>query len=102
MILSCPVCRTRYQVDEEALRGQSGRAVRCAQCGHTWHQAALPKAAENEGPANSIGRIEPALEVPPRPATTLFSFIPPPIPTTERKEMNFTPATSARNEGKLL
>jgi len=71
MILSCPVCRTRYQVDEEALCGQSGRTVRCARCGHTWHQAALPKAAENESPANSIGRIEPALEVPPRPATTL-------------------------------
>ena len=71
MIVSCPVCRTRYRVDEEALRGQSGRTVRCAHCGHTWHQAALPEAAENRDPAIADGRIEPALEVPPRPATTL-------------------------------
>ncbi len=71
MILSCPVCRTRYRVDEDALRGQSGRTVRCAHCGHTWHQAALPQSAEHGDPANGIGRIEPALEVPPRPATTL-------------------------------
>ena len=71
MIVSCPVCRTRYKVDEGALRGQSGRTVRCANCGHTWHQAApsVPPADEDE--ANTDGRIEPALEVPPRPAATL-------------------------------
>jgi predicted Zn finger-like uncharacterized protein len=72
MIVSCPVCRTRYLVDEEALGGQSGRTVRCANCSHTWHQAAPPEAAEKNGAAaNGIGRIEPALEVPPRPATAL-------------------------------
>jgi predicted Zn finger-like uncharacterized protein len=64
MILGCPVCRTRYLVDEEALRGDSGRTVRCAHCGHTWHQAAPPEPNLDE----AAGRIEPALEVPPRPA----------------------------------
>jgi predicted Zn finger-like uncharacterized protein len=71
MIVSCPVCRTRYRVDEKALRGQSGRTVRCANCGHTWHQAAPPELAADRDEAKTDGRIEPALEVPPRPATTL-------------------------------
>lgn len=71
MIVSCPVCRTRYKVDEGALRGQSGRTVRCANCGHTWHQAASPEPVANGDEAKTDGRIEPALEVPPRPATTL-------------------------------
>jgi predicted Zn finger-like uncharacterized protein len=71
MIVSCPVCRTRYQVDEGALRGQSGRTVRCTNCGHTWHQAVSPEPAADGDEAKTDGRIEPALEVPPRPATTL-------------------------------
>jgi predicted Zn finger-like uncharacterized protein len=71
MIVRCPVCRTRYLVDEEALRGQSGRTVRCANCGHTWRQAASPEPPEGGDEAKTDGRIEPALEVPPRPAATL-------------------------------
>jgi predicted Zn finger-like uncharacterized protein len=86
MILSCPVCRTRYKVDEGALRGQSGRTVRCANCGHTWHQAASPEPLADGDEAKTDGRIEPALEVPPRPATTLE--VPPrqrPLPEPSRR-----------------
>jgi predicted Zn finger-like uncharacterized protein len=68
MIIGCPVCRTRYLVDEQALRSRAGRTVRCATCGHTWHQAAPPELLGGDAPASLEGPpIEPALEVPPRP-----------------------------------
>jgi predicted Zn finger-like uncharacterized protein len=69
MVVSCPVCRIRYLVEENALRGRAGRTVRCASCGHSWHQAA-PAAPLATGDAARLEglRIEPALEVPPRPA----------------------------------
>jgi predicted Zn finger-like uncharacterized protein len=37
MILTCPQCATRYQVDANKFPA-SGRNVRCAKCGHLWHQ----------------------------------------------------------------
>lgn len=37
MIVTCPVCSTRYLVDPRAL-GTGGRVVRCANCANTWHQ----------------------------------------------------------------
>jgi predicted Zn finger-like uncharacterized protein len=69
MVVSCSVCRTRYLVDENSLRGPTGRTVRCARCGHTWHQTAPPEQLATEDAAKFEGpRIEPALDVPPRPA----------------------------------
>jgi len=37
MIVSCPACEIRFQVDEEQL-GYDGRIVRCGKCGNCWHQ----------------------------------------------------------------
>jgi predicted Zn finger-like uncharacterized protein len=37
MILTCPSCSTRYTVDEAKFPA-AGRMVRCAKCGHSWHQ----------------------------------------------------------------
>lgn len=41
MILTCPNCDTRYSVDGSRFPPQ-GRTVRCAKCGHSWHQPAEP------------------------------------------------------------
>src|SRR4051812_5015595 len=37
MILTCPSCGTQYAVKDGAIP-EGGRNVRCAACGHSWHQ----------------------------------------------------------------
>ncbi|HET7316900.1 MAG TPA: zinc-ribbon domain-containing protein [Sphingomicrobium sp.] len=37
MILTCPSCGTQYAVKDGAIP-KAGRQVRCASCGHSWHQ----------------------------------------------------------------
>jgi predicted Zn finger-like uncharacterized protein len=50
MILTCPQCSTRYQADAAKFAG-TGRKVRCAKCGHVWHQTAAEPDADDEGAA---------------------------------------------------
>jgi predicted Zn finger-like uncharacterized protein len=71
MIVTCPVCSTRYLVDPGAL-GSGGRLVRCASCAHTWHQEPAEDAPRRvdldlpppepppvlEAPLRSTGRVQ--------------------------------------------
>jgi predicted Zn finger-like uncharacterized protein len=52
MILTCPACATRYQADEAKFPPQ-GRQVRCAKCGHVWHQPGPAAVSESETAAAS-------------------------------------------------
>jgi predicted Zn finger-like uncharacterized protein len=67
MILTCPSCSTRYTVDE-AKFPPAGRTVRCAKCGHSWHQPG----PEPQAPAQP--EPEPALAVPSAPAAEEAPF----------------------------
>jgi predicted Zn finger-like uncharacterized protein len=42
MILNCPACSAKYRLADTAIPAQ-GRKVRCAACGHSWHQ--MPEVA---------------------------------------------------------
>jgi len=56
MILTCPSCGTQYAVKDGAIPPE-GRKVRCAACGHSWHQAPEqvdePQALEEFSPKQS-------------------------------------------------
>jgi len=51
MILTCPSCDTRYSVDGSKFPA-AGRTVRCAKCGHSWHQGP-------EAPAEPVAEAVP-------------------------------------------
>jgi len=68
MILECPECRTRYLVPDSAI-GPDGRTVRCANCKHSWFQAAAV--------LDLVARAE-AQAAPPPPAQP-ERYVPPPV-----------------------
>src|SRR5258706_5749240 len=64
MILTCTSCDTRYSVDGSKFPA-AGRTVRCAKCGHSWHQAgeaAQPVSEPQVAAADQATPATPALE----------------------------------------
>lgn len=51
MIISCPSCETRYQIDPASL-GDEGRNVRCSSCGHRWWVPRNEQGEETGGPVS--------------------------------------------------
>jgi predicted Zn finger-like uncharacterized protein len=59
MILTCPSCGTQYAVKDGAIAA-GGRKVRCAACGHSWHQDPDTGSTETEAPSASAPEPPPA------------------------------------------
>lgn len=47
MILTCPACGTQYAVKDGSIP-EGGRKVRCAACGHSWHQGPVDHVPQEE------------------------------------------------------
>ena len=71
MILTCPSCGTQYAVKDGAI-AEGGRKVRCAACGHSWHQDPEPAPPGDDDTA-SVPVSEPAAE-PGDPAAPATAF----------------------------
>ncbi len=79
MLLVCPSCRTRYAVSDNAV-GVDGRQVRCANCKHSWFQAAAVPAVT---PAPAIVEPVDAHSAPPTEGTPPAQEVPPATPVGE-------------------
>ena len=89
MILTCPSCDTRYAVDGSKFPA-AGRTVRCAKCGHSWHQAA--EAPEIEPVIEpELGAPFEAAAAPPAAAVDASG----PYPVNPSPTRTYAPATTA-------
>lgn len=66
MIISCPSCTTKYQVEAAGFLPK-GRKVRCAKCGETWHQDPPKEVPKTLDQTDEVP-VEAKVSVPPPPA----------------------------------
>jgi predicted Zn finger-like uncharacterized protein len=74
MILTCPSCGTQYAVKDGAIP-DGGRNVRCAACGHSWHQDPDSQAPGEVEAATPVTEPAPEPGDPAAPATA-FDEVP--------------------------
>jgi predicted Zn finger-like uncharacterized protein len=89
MILTCPSCGTQYAVKDGAIP-EGGRKVRCASCGHSWHQLPESETADEEQPYQAPV-AEPAPE-PGDPAAVATGFDEPAPEPEERGSSDYDEA----------
>ncbi|HVW72835.1 MAG TPA: DUF3426 domain-containing protein, partial [Rhizomicrobium sp.] len=77
MILTCTSCGTRYAVDGAKFPA-AGRTVRCAKCGHSWHQAAEAPPEPAPEPVMTAAAADSAMGSSPN-ETEVFSSTPSPV-----------------------
>jgi predicted Zn finger-like uncharacterized protein len=87
MILTCPQCDTRYQADGSKFPA-AGRNVRCAKCGHVWHQ--LGPAPQPDPDSELFVEETPPPASPPTPEPAHA-----PEPEVQPRVAAFAPARSA-------
>ncbi|MQX35812.1 DUF3426 domain-containing protein [Roseospira navarrensis] len=98
MKIPCPNCGTRFSVPDRAL-GQTGRTLKCARCGHKWHQHPAP-GTETPPPTPATDAAPPA-EPPPGdhgPLSEHLGMAPP--PPVDEAEDDVPPMTSEPPEGR--
>ena len=96
MILVCPSCATRFNLDESRLGGKS-RRVRCSRCKHEWVQA--PESSAEPPPSAApepVAPPPPPVEPPAPPEPPPFvaaepAYMPPPLTAADPPSPPFEP-----------
>jgi len=86
MILTCPQCDTRYQADASKFPA-AGRNVRCAKCGHVWHQIGPTPEPDPDAEIVVQEPTPPPAPPPPEPvAPRVAAFAPSPVSVAHEAE----------------